>query len=290
MKLSQIALIVVLSFAVAFATARHVTASKDAVVTPVKETRLEQVKRTGVLRCGYYISPPYLMKDPNTGKMSGVMADLLGEMGRQLNLKIDWVAEIGTGNMISDLNMNRYDAMCSIAGEMPGRAREGDFVGPITYLPVYLFVRKDDSRFDNNYARANNPDVTMATMDGEFSAIGASENFPAAHTAAVPQLSSVTDLYVMVATKKADAVVEDQGSFAEYDASNPGVLRRAEGAPVRVLDIGMMIPANEPAFKAMLNTTLGYLRDSGFVDKTLDKYETKIKSLRVAKPYAQQQP
>ena len=38
-----------------------------------KETAYERVTRTGVLRCGYATWPPNVMKDPNTGKVSGII-------------------------------------------------------------------------------------------------------------------------------------------------------------------------------------------------------------------------
>ncbi|NTU77067.1 MAG: hypothetical protein HGA90_04555 [Alphaproteobacteria bacterium] len=90
MKPTHILLILVLSAVLAFATASFVGGGKgggQSAQSVVKETRLEQVKRTGVLRCGYLIWPPFNTKDPNTGKMGGFYYDLLEEMGRQLKLK-----------------------------------------------------------------------------------------------------------------------------------------------------------------------------------------------------------
>ncbi|MDD5586301.1 MAG: transporter substrate-binding domain-containing protein [Alphaproteobacteria bacterium] len=289
MKFLNALLVVLLSVVLATGVTLYVNGSRmgaDNNPSRKKETRLEQIKNTGVLRCGYYNWPRFLTKDPNTGKMDGAFYDIVEEMGRQLKLKIEWTAEAATGQMFSDLAAGRFDMICGGFAETPGRAREGDFVGPIVYMPVHLFVRKDDKRFDNNYERANSPDVAFSIMDGEFSAIGAEENFPKAAKVAIPQLSTITDLYIAVAAKKADVVVEEPFSFADYDAANPGLLRVAEGGPLRIMAIGFPIPADEPALKATLDTTLAYLHDSGFIDKTLKKHEGAAKSLRVAKPYA----
>ncbi|NTU77620.1 MAG: transporter substrate-binding domain-containing protein [Alphaproteobacteria bacterium] len=288
MKFGQVLLVLALAVLVAFATATVVVkkgGGEDAAQTVVKETRLEKVKRTGVLRCGYVTWSPYFVVDPATGKLSGVFYDIVEEMGRQLKLKIEWVGEAATGQMFFDLDMNRYDMICTALGEMPSRTREGSFAKTITYVPVGMFVRKDDARFDVNREDANKPEVTFAVMDGEFSSIGATENFPAAKTYSIPQLMNVNELYVAVATKKADAVVEDTVSFAEYDAANPGLLRSVAGGPLRTIAVGFPLPANEPAFKAMLDTTIDYLHDSGFIDKALKKHEGAVKSLRAAKHY-----
>jgi len=251
----------------------------------VKETRLEQVKRTGVLRCGYINWPPMLMKDNNSGKLSGPFYDLLEEMGRQLKLKVEWTAEVSWGEMLADLALGRYDAVCIPVMETPARAREADFTVPIFYAPFNLYVRKDDMRFDNNFDLANQPDIKFSGLDGGYSSTAADELFSKATKLYLPQLSGSADLYMMVASKKVDAVISDPYTFSRFDAANPGALRAAAGKPLLVLSLGLSIPSNEPAFKSMLNTTIDYLHNSGFVDKVLKKYEGAEASLRVAKPY-----
>ncbi len=289
MKLQPLVLGVVLGVLVAFGAVFLSGGMKRGDVAPqnvVKETRLEQVKRTGVLRCGYTVWPPFLTKDPNTGKMGGAVYELVEEMGKLLSVKIDWTAEVATGQIFSDLSLNRYDMVCSIFAATPGRAREGDFVGPIFYSPLYMYVRKDDTRFDADFDIANRPEMKFAALDGEGSSLMASEMFPAASKVSVPQYSTSADLYMMVANKKADAVLQDPFTFADYAAQNPGVLKAAGNRSFRVFSLGMPIPGNEPALKAALSTTLAYLHDGGFVDRLLKKYDGDSKFIRVAKPYA----
>ncbi|MFA5040205.1 MAG: ABC transporter substrate-binding protein [Bdellovibrionales bacterium] len=289
MKLGQILLVIVLSVAATLVTTRIADNSpqqNEGIKQPVvKQTRLEQVKNSGVLRCGYFIWPPFNTKDPNTGKMSGLYYDLVEEIGQQLDIKIEWAGEVSTGQMLADLASNRYDMICSPLGLTPGRAREGDFTTPFLYTPVYLYVRKDDTRFDNNFERANQPDITLAIMDGELSGIAANENFPSAKQTTILQLLNSADLFMAVANKKADAVVQDPFSFETYDKNNPGILRPTGNTPLRMLAAGMPLPANEPALKAMIDTTINYLIDSGYVDKLFRKYEGNFKYFRAAKHY-----
>jgi ABC-type amino acid transport substrate-binding protein len=153
------------------------------------------------------------------------------------------------------------------------------------YMPLHLYVRKGDARFDNNYERANQSDVKFAVIDGDISSVARAADFPGASEISVPQLSSGADLFMLVAAKKADAVELDPDTFAGYVSHNPDILRQAAGRPIRVMAVGLPIPANEPAFKSMLNTTLAYLQDSGFLEKTLKKYEPNISPLRISKHY-----
>lgn len=262
--------------------------SNPAQQPAAKETRLEQVKRTGVIRCGYIALPPYVMKDPNTGKFTGAIVDIIEEMGRQLNLKIAWAGETSYGQMLADLAFNRYDMACGAVYENPSRAREADFTDPLFFSPATMYVRQDDNRFDNHYERANDPAIKFIHVEGMYTALVADEEFPAATKDTLPQLTNGVEQFVAVAAKKADAVVADPLAFANYSANNPNVIRAVLGKPLRVTAMALPLPVNEPSFKAAINNTLAYLQTSGFVDKTLKKYEASVKFIRVAKPYQEE--
>ncbi|MDD2324613.1 MAG: transporter substrate-binding domain-containing protein [Alphaproteobacteria bacterium] len=249
------------------------------------ETRLEQVKRTGVIRCGYMVWPPFLKKDMRTGALDGLLYDLIEEIGRQLKLKIEWTTETTWGQMLTDLSMNRFDMACVPAFVNPARAREADFISPLFYAPINLYARKGDTRFDNNYEAANVAEVKFAAQDGQFTGVVANEMFPNATKVSIPQLTGGEDLYVMVGTNKADVIISDPYSYANFTTKNDDSLRLVLGSPLRVAAIGFPVPSNEPAFKNMLATTVIYLQDSGFFDKTIKKHEGTIKTLRAAKHY-----
>ncbi|MGE4350957.1 MAG: substrate-binding periplasmic protein [Bdellovibrionales bacterium] len=281
-------------FAVAFIAAMlavvvndTITRSYHTVGTEKQESRWEHIKRTGELRCGYLNYPPLQMKDPVTGRMGGLFTELVEEIGRELNVKIVWVSEVANAQIMSDLNLNRLDMICAPFYVTPGRAREGSFSIPFMYHPSYIYVRADDTRFDNDYARANNSDVTFSTQDGEFSAIVVREHFPKAKTASIPQLSSPTELFTQVTDKKADAVVLEPFGFMNFNRNNPHKLRQVLGEPVAVTAFAMPLPAHEPDFKEAIDGTITYLLGMGAVEKLLEKYETpELKFLHLAKPYA----
>src|SRR5580693_5757716 len=77
------------------------------------ETTYDRVIRTGVLRCGYTPYSVGLMKDPNSGQLSGIYYDVITRLADNLKLKVDWVEEVGWGSQIEGLNTNRYDLICS---------------------------------------------------------------------------------------------------------------------------------------------------------------------------------
>ena len=289
MKPVQALLVVFLSVIFASGAAYYVSGTSlgKGANQSTKETRLEQVKRTGVLRCGYIVIPPFVTKDPNSGTMGGLIYDVVEELGRQLKLKVEWTAETSWGQMPADLSLNHYDIIAGPVFRNPNHAREADFTNPLLYSPVFVYVRKDDARFNDNVERVNRPDVSVVATGGQFIGLVAVEEFPKARIIFLPQLSTLTDQYMTVASGKADATTSSPHSFAKYNATNPGVLRPIAKKPLRLLAMGLPIPSGEPAFKATINTTLAYLHDSGFIDKTLKKYDDPVKFIRVAKPYVE---
>ena len=290
MKFGQSLLVIVLSVLVAAGTAYYMNSALNSgnfVQNSKKETRLEQIKRTGVLRCGYTDEPPFITKDPNTGQMGGMGYDLVEEIGRQLNVKIVWAGEVAPGQMLTDLAVNRYDMICKPFLATPGRTREANFTIPLFYYPIYLYGRANDTRFDNNYARANAPDVRFAVLDGDYSSLGAYKDFPKAAKVALPQIASIPELYVLIADNKADLVVADPLTFDGYSKGNPGALRQVKGKPLLVSAVGFPLPAKEQDLKNAIDATLAYLQGIGYLDSLLKKYESpNVRFLYLIKPYA----
>ncbi|MBL3676825.1 MAG: transporter substrate-binding domain-containing protein [Alphaproteobacteria bacterium] len=258
-----------------------------AAAPALAESAYDRVMRTGEIRCGYALQEPLLMKDPNTGALSGVFYDYLEALGKALSLKVVWAEEVGWGDFPAALNSGRIDAMCSGIWPTAGRARVVDFTAPVYFNAINAYTGAGTTRFDGNLSAINDPGVTIATMDGEMSSIIAAADFPRARTLAVPQVASLPQILVNVARGKADVTFTDTATAAGFMAHNPGALRMVEGgAGVRVFGNTIAIARGAHDLKAMLDTASGELHQSGVIERILQKHETYPGSLlRVAKPY-----
>ena len=78
-----------------------------------KESAYDRVIRTGTIRCGYFVWPPYFYKDPVTKKFSGGNYEIMEAIGKMLNLKIEWALEVGVGDVVTALNSDKFDVMCA---------------------------------------------------------------------------------------------------------------------------------------------------------------------------------
>ncbi|MDB5477939.1 MAG: amino acid transporter substrate-binding protein family, partial [Alphaproteobacteria bacterium] len=145
MKSSRtILLAVIFSIFAAFLTVKMMVPETGIVKNEAKkESVYDRVMRTGTLRCGYALSQPQMMKDPNTGKLSGVDYDVWEAIGKQLNVKIEWTEEVGWGNFIEGLRTSHYDAFCSNIWADYARTKLLTLTIPTIYSFVQTYVRAD---------------------------------------------------------------------------------------------------------------------------------------------------
>lgn len=239
---------------------------------PYKESVYERVLKTGTLRCGYALYEPLLEKDPKTGALKGVFYDLVNELGKELDLKIDWAVEVGYGEIEAGFQANKYDLFCNGVIPTPKRAKFGLITVPVFYGGLITWVRADDHRFDEGLDRLNVPDVTLVVRDGDVNEMVAKRSFPRAKTISSPQLADFTQMLVDVQDGKADAAFFEKAFGDRFLAKNPGTIRALlPDRPVSVNPVAMMLPAGEVQLKNAIDTTLAKLLLNGTVKNLIEK-------------------
>jgi len=274
MKLSHLALVIVLAAATAFGVVKVAAPTADTTTAAqTKETAYQRVMRTGTIRCGYLLYPMFVEREPNSGKLSGLYVDFIEEMGKRLSLKIDWAEETGIATGLEGLNTGRYDVMCVPFNPVPNRARVAEFTVPAFFTPMFAYVRVDDKRFDNNLKAINDPSIKISYLDGEMGQIVAKEDYPKADVLAMPNLTDVSQVYMNVASGKADIAFTEPSTAAPFLEKNPGQLRRVDAPPVRMQSGGVSIAVGEEELKALLNTTIESMLSTGYVERLFIKSE-----------------
>mgnify|MGYP002852312626 CR=1 FL=1 len=252
-----------------------------------KESTYDRVIRTGEIRCGYLPWPPLLSKDMNTGEVEGPVADYINRIGEVLDLKIIWSTELNLTTYLQDLNNKRFDMECGGGWPNAIRGKYVDYTAPIFYMPFQIIKRKGDSRFTDLVA-LNDPDFTMAIMDGENSAATKQLKFPKSNVVEIPSSGQVSDLILAVATKKADFTVVNTPSALAYMQNNQDKIELVE-PPVKYIPINISIAQDEPKLKTMLNVATEQLVLSGEIDQILKNHDPEHASyVRVAKPYIEE--
>ncbi|HEY1096837.1 MAG TPA: transporter substrate-binding domain-containing protein, partial [Alphaproteobacteria bacterium] len=239
-----------------------------------KESVYEKVVRTNTLRCGYVTYAPYLVKDPNTGKMSGIFYDLTEKMGELLNLKIEWTHETTFGTFVEDMKSGRYDVYCGGLWAEVSKSRFLEYTRPVNYVGLGVYVRIDDTRFDNGVEILNDKNYKFATLDGEMSDFVAKQDFPDAHVVSHTHNTDASQLVLDVVTKKADAVIIERAVANEYEKKNPGSLKNLmENRPIRLFGNTWAALRGSPDLVNMMDMALEEMTNSGAVDKTISQYD-----------------
>jgi len=250
------------------------------------ESVYSRVMRSGTIRCGYAMFPPYCMKDPNTGKLSGIFVEILEEAGKNLGLKINWSEEVGWGSIIQGLETNRYDLVPTGVWPNASRGKHASFSIPLFYNGLNVYVRANDNRFTDKLQSINSESITIATIDGYLNQDIAKNRFPRAHRLTHPDMCDGGQVFLDVTTNKADLTLNDPSLAALFLKNNPGTIKNITNTPIAIEANTMMFKIGEPAFKSMLDTALTELINTGYVDKVLNKYEPKRGVYyRLALPY-----
>ncbi|MEI7498078.1 MAG: transporter substrate-binding domain-containing protein [Candidatus Falkowbacteria bacterium] len=286
-KIINSLVLVVLMFAISFAATKFYSPSSPTIYAP--ETLKEKVLRTKKIRVGYLATTPQqLAKDPNTGELYGMYYDIIEDVGKKLNVKIEWAEEVGWGTMIEGLNQSRYDIVGSPVWANSARAQKADFSIPLTYNLMYAYARADDNRL-NTLDDINLEKVKVTVVDGTTAQLVAKQRFAKAQIVALPQLSAQSDLLLNVATKKADVVMIDPFVAKTFLKNNPDVnLKIIGNKVVRVDGNSLMFNTGEQEFKNMLDTVLREEINNGYIDELLKKYDVFGDTFYpIAKPYAE---
>ncbi len=288
-KFSSVLMMALIAVVASYGTMRVADrGNSPASQSAVKESTYDRIMRTRTIRCGYFIWFPYMNRDVNTGKLSGVFYDLMERIGKDWAVKVDWAEEVGISSRFEGFKTGRYDLVCSPTGASPERAAVSDFSIPFVYEVFYLYVRAGDVRFDNAYQKLNDEHITLVTQDGYMGATITEAEFPKAKRYSLPELSSDTEILMNVEMGKADAAVFNASSAYDFVKNNQGKIKRVLGSPLQALGETIPLPIGEDRLRSKINTTLTYYLDSGVIEKILTVNGlTADKVLRVAKPYAE---
>lgn len=251
----------------------------------MKESTFDRVMRTNTIRCGYVLYEPFVRKNPNTGAFSGIAVDLMSEIGKLLNLKIEWQEEVGWATTIEGLKTNRYDVMCVGFWRQSLEAKYVYYTQPFSYSKVNVIARTDDHRFDHDLALINQPNIRIATSDGELAAAIAQRDYPLAKLQSLPNMSDPSQLLENIATHKADVTFIDDAIFATYRKHNPDKLRRLDTPPVRIFQNTLAFPQDEK-LKSLLDTAVIELVENGQMNRILNQYDPDHSMLlRIKRPF-----
>lgn len=239
-----------------------------------RETAYDRVMRTGVLHCAYGLWEPSVMRDPNTGQLSGIIYDFMQEVGKSLNLKVEYDLEVPWDSAATALKSGKADAHCAGIWATPARGRVMAFSEPLFFSPTVAFARANDNRFDNNLARINQPDITVALSDDDITTEVYQTDFSQAKKWNLPQMAPPEELLLSLATNKADVTFNSPPRLHSFEKGYPGKVKIIPTAkPLRIFPDVIAVDIGDEQLLHVLNAAIDAMIDNGTMDRIVAKYK-----------------
>lgn len=249
-----------------------------------KESAFERVLRTGTIRCGYTVYDPIIIKDPNTGVLSGLLYDYMENMGKRLGLKVEWALEINLTTYLQDLQDGKYDMECSGGWPNARRARVAEYTKPIAYFPVYFYTQAGNTAYDGKFAAINNAKTRFVTIPGDYTEDYWRDVVPQSMQVSVD--ATLAAMVVEIISGKGDVALWDAPSARAAMQEHPGKLRRVDLPPAKVTPINTSVAKGEFALKSMIDEAAQEMIFDGVIEQLLAKYHlTPDIAFRPARPY-----
>jgi ABC-type amino acid transport substrate-binding protein len=238
-------------------------------LTAARAQVLDRIVSEHKVKIGYIASPPSAIKDPNSGDLSGISVDAVRLIFKQINIEPEFV-ETTWGTFVAGLQSGQFDM--SIAGTFAtvGRASAVEFTHPVQYLGYSAVVKQGDTRF-KTIADFNNPNITIALLQGGASVEYAKEFFPKAKVTLLAT-GNTTAPFIEVSAGRADVGIEDAWSAARYSKVHPEVNNLFAASPYNVLPIAWTVKRGNADLLNFMNTSIDWLMINDRLQTIATKY------------------
>jgi ABC-type amino acid transport substrate-binding protein len=238
---------------------------------PTASNTLRHINETRTLRVGYEGYPPYTIKDPATGKLTGFSVDLAEYIAREAGWKVEWI-QTSPDTKIPDLQAGKFDVMTEPIFRTIPRAVQVSFSRPYAYFgDAAAIVRKKESRF-KVIDDLNKPGVTVVVRQGYTDETFAADNLSAASRRSL-KVDDVSQLFLEVIAGKADAALADLEQVQAFAAKHPTeVQARFTNPAPSYIPAGFMLRQGDFIFYNFVNASIDYMEANSVLTRLNRKY------------------
>jgi len=233
---------------------------------------VDKVRVQKSLAAAYVVYPPFVIKDPSTGQLSGYFIEMMEEISKYGDFKVNY-EEAKWGTMVAGLEQNRYDVVVSGIFPTIPRALSVTFAKPIMYVGLSAIV---DAKSQINWVTSalSDPKLRIAVVNGEVGQEYVKRFLPAQKPISL-DTSDLSRAGLEVLQGRADIAIAESITCVEFAQRNPKVKAIFTEIPLQVYGSTFMIRSGDPDWLAFLNTSIEFLESSGVIDKLESKYKSR---------------
>jgi polar amino acid transport system substrate-binding protein len=227
---------------------------------------IKKIKEAGILRVGVAMAAPTAFKDPQSGKLEGIVVQVGEEAAKRLGVKFD-ASETGWDTIIAGLQSNKYDIALAGLFKTPQREKVIDFV-LVGEEGIAFLVRNGNDAIKTT-EDLDKAGVTIATVTGSGSEQMIKDHFknPAIKSILSPTGGSGAPPEEVLAGR-VDAAQFDAVLTQAYQKRFPGLKTVPADAfdnPLFPTPIGIGVRKDDPQFRDFLASVVGDLQKQGLI-------------------------
>lgn len=238
--------------------------------TDVARDTLEDVMRRGEIRAGYFVEPPAVMKDPNTGELRGSFVEAIKFIGSSLNVRVTFV-EVDLAHFAGGLQTGLYDVSVGPTFRTIPRARNVAFTNTMFYLGYDGVVTKGRQGEFRTEADVDRSGVRVAVKEGSAIHQYVKDNFTNAELIVLAGTDLTLPLQA-VSSGQADVGLMNEHTVEFYARAHPEVDLVLQATPIQVAGMSWATHPHDYRWLQFLNTSCEFLISTGKMAEWERKY------------------
>ncbi|QDT78245.1 putative amino-acid ABC transporter-binding protein precursor [Gimesia maris] len=229
--------------------------------TAAARDTLDKVITRGKLRAGYFVQPPAVMKDPNTGEVTGTFVEAIRAIGEELGVEVEFI-EVDLAKFTAGLQNDLYDVSVGPTFRTIKRARVVAFTETIFYLGYTGITKKGRAGEFATEQDIDRKGVKVAVKEGSAIHTYVRDNFKNAEIIVL----SGTDLTLplqAVSSGQADVGLMNEHTVEYYLRSHDKTELILDNNPIQVLGMAWAVNPDDYRWLQFLNTSLEALISTG---------------------------
>jgi ABC-type amino acid transport substrate-binding protein len=242
-------------------------AAAAAVIGPRHATAaaLDRIEKDRMLRVGWAVWHPYVFRDPKTNSVQGVSFDLLQDMAKTFNAKLEWV-EDSWATLPAGVQAGKFE-ITNLMAITPPRAQVVDFSEPVTKHGLSLIAPKDEVAKTKGWEEWDKPGIRIAVTLGANSDMFVTEKFKRAE---IVRLKSVPENVLALVSGRVNAHASTIDALKTIQKEHPqmAIVPGSFGFS----EVAFALPQKDAAFAGKVNEFVRQQKKSGRIKELLAKY------------------
>lgn len=230
-----------------------------------QDSALERINDAKTLRVGWAVWHPYVFRNPKNNKIEGISYELVNELGKAMNVKVEWV-EDSWSTLPAGLQANKFE-ITNLMAITPPREKVVDFSSAVTQHGLSLIAPQAEVAKTKSWKEWDRPDVKIAVTLGANSDMFVTQQFKRAE---IVRLKSVPENVLALVSGRVHAHASTIDALKSIQKQHPnlGIVPGSFGSS----EVAFALPKGDAKLQGRVNKFIAEAKRKGRVTELLKKY------------------